>query len=244
MVYIRSTLYFIVVLLITTLLLPLIWGAWLFPFSARYAIARLWSRLAIWNLKFICGLTHEVIGQENIPSDRNAIVLCKHQSAWETVAVQLIFPPHTFLLKKELLNLPIWGWGLRALEPIAIDRSDKRAALKSLLEQGKKWVKKGLWLIVFPEGTRIAPGNKGKYNAGGCLLAQKTGAPIIPATHNAGEFWPPRSFLKYPGKITFVIGPIIETKNRKANDLIVEAETWIENTMQEITDPKFHSKEK
>lgn len=238
MVYIRSTIYFIVVLFITTLLLPAMLIAWLFPFSTRYAIAKLWSQLAIWNLKYICGLTHEVIGQENLPTDCNAIVLSKHQSAWETVAFQLIFPPHTYLLKKELLNLPIWGWGLRALEPIAIDRSEKKAALKSLLAQGNEWVKKGLWLIVFPEGTRIAPGNNGKYNAGGCLLAQKTGTPIISVAHNAGEYWPPRSFLKYPGKITLVIGPIIETKDRKANDLIVEAETWIENTMQKITHSK------
>ncbi len=243
MVYIRSTLYFIVVLTITTIILPMILIAWLFPFSVRYFFAELWSKLAIWNLKVICGLTHEVIGMENIPNHRNAIVLCKHQSAWETVVVQLIFPPHTFLLKKELLNLPIWGWGLRTLEPIAIDRRDRKAALKSLIRQGDQWLKKGLWLIVFPEGTRIAPGKRGKYNAGGCLLAQKTDTPIIPVAHNAGEYWPPRSFLKYPGKITMIIGPLIETKEKKANDLMNEAENWIENTMLKITDPKFLAKD-
>lgn len=239
MIYIRSTIYFIVTLTITTILLPLMLASMLLPFSVRYFFAEFWSRLALWNLKIICGLTHEIIGQENIPADRNAIVLCKHQSAWETVAVQVIFPMHTFLLKKELLRLPIWGWALATLEPIAIDRNDKRAALKSLIAQGTKCLNKGLWLIVFPEGTRMAPGTKGKFNSGGSFLAHKTNTPVIPVAHNAGEFWPPRSFLKYPGKITVKIGPLIESTDRKASELNAEAEAWIDTAMQEISDPVY-----
>jgi 1-acyl-sn-glycerol-3-phosphate acyltransferase len=239
MVYIRSTLYFIITLTITTIFLPLMLVSIVLPFSVRYFIAALWSRLALWNLKIICGLSHEITGQENIPTDRNAIVLCKHQSAWETVAVQIMFPMHTFLLKKELLRLPIWGWALAMLEPIAIDRNNKRAALKSLITQGTKCLNKGLWLIVYPEGTRMAPGTKGRFNSGGSFLAHKTGTPIIPVAHNAGEFWPPRSFLKYPGIITVKIGPLIESTNGKASELNAEAEAWIDKAMQEISDSEF-----
>lgn len=242
MVYIRSTIYFIVTLAITILILPMMLVSMLLPFSVRYFFAALWSRLALWNLKFICGLTHEISGQEHIPTDRSAIVLCKHQSAWETVAVQLIFPAHTFLLKKELLRLPFWGWALATLEPIAIDRNDRKAALKSLIAQGTRCLNKGLWLIVFPEGTRMAPGTKGKFNSGGSFLAHKTDTPIIPVAHNAGEFWPPRSFLKYPGKITVKIGPLIESTNRKSSDLNAEAEAWIDNVMQEISNPVYIAK--
>ncbi len=242
MVYIRSTIYFIVTLTITIIFLPLMLMSIVLPFSVRYFLAEFWSRLALWNLKMICGLSHEITGQENIPTDRNAIVLCKHQSAWETVAVQIIFPMHTFLLKKELLRLPVWGWALATLEPIAIDRNDRRAALKSLTTQGIKCLNKGLWLIVFPEGTRMAPGTKGKFNSGGSFLAHKTGTPVIPVAHNAGEFWPPRSFLKYPGKITVKIGPLIESTNRKASDLNAEAEVWIDNVMQEISNPVYIGK--
>jgi len=242
MVYIRSTIYFFITLVLTTLVLPMMLASMLLPFSVRYFFAELWSRLALWNLKIICGLTHEITGQENVPIDRNVIVLCKHQSAWETIAAQVMFPMHTFLLKKELLRLPIWGWAMATLEPIAINRNDRKAALKSLIKQGTLCLNKGLWLIVFPEGTRMAPGTKGKFNAGGSYLAHKTDTPVIPVAHNAGEFWPPRSFLKYPGKITVKIGPLLESTNRKASDLNAEAEIWIDNAMQEISNPVYTAK--
>lgn len=239
MIYIRSTLYFFALLTVTIIVMPMMIVTFWLPFSVRYFFATVWSWLVLWTLKMICGLTYEIIGAENIPRNRNAIVLCKHQSAWETFAVLSIFPKHTFLLKQELLRIPLWGWGLATLEPIAIDRSNKKQSLRVLIKEGTDRLQRGLWLIVFPEGTRTAPGVKTKFNAGGSLLAQKTGVPILPVAHNAGEYWPPKGFLKYPGKITVKIGPLIESANRKATELNKEAEEWMDQAMQEISDPKY-----
>jgi len=213
---------------------PLVLICTVFPFSVRYHVARLWVALVLWSAKICCGLSYQVEGLENIKGIDAAIVLCKHQSAFETIALRLILPMQTALLKKSLLKLPMWGWALATLKPIAIDRSKQRESLKILLKQGKAFLQEGLWVVVFPEGTRAAPGEVKKFNVGGAILAEKTGYPVIPIAHNAGLFWPRNSFLKYPGIIKIKIGPVITTKNRKATDINYEAAEWIAQAMTEL----------
>lgn len=185
--------------------------------------------------KFFCGLGYEVEGLEHIKDLDAAIVLSKHQSAWETLALRHILPPQTTLLKRSLLWMPLWGWALATLRPIAIDRENQRAALRKLLDEGTACLHDGLWVVTFPEGTRTAPMEEKKFGAGGAMLAQKSGYPVIPIALNAGEFWPRYSFLKYPGTIKVRIGPVIDSQGRKAADINGEAEAWIRQAMKDIS---------
>ncbi|WAK02818.1 lysophospholipid acyltransferase family protein [Methylobacter sp. YRD-M1] len=205
------------------------------PFAVRYKIATAWCSLVVWMTKFFCGLGYEVEGLEHIKGLDAAIVLSKHQSAWETLALRHILPPQTTLLKRSLLWMPLWGWALATLRPIAIDRENQRAAMRKLLDQGTACLQEGLWVVTFPEGTRTAPGEEKKFGAGGAMLAQKSGYPVIPVALNAGEYWPRYSFLKYPGTIKVKIGPPIESRGRKAADINAEAEAWIRQAMQDIS---------
>jgi 1-acyl-sn-glycerol-3-phosphate acyltransferase len=199
------------------------------PFSParRFAFVSLWARCMLWWLGASCGLRHRVRGLEHLPAG-NGIVLCKHQSAWETMALQCYFRPQCWVLKRELLWIPLFGWGLAMLRPIAIDRASGRAAMEQLLEQGLARLRDGIWVVVFPEGTRTAIGQRVRYKPGGALLAEKTGYPVIPVAHNAGLFWPRRGFVKKPGVIELVIGPPIETQGRSALEINAAAEQWIE----------------
>ncbi len=200
-----------------------------FPFSParRFAFISLWARFMLWWLGLSCGLRHRVRGLENLPAG-NGIVLCKHQSAWETLALQRYFHPQCWVLKRELLWIPLFGWGLAMLRPIAIDRASRRAAIEQLLEQGRQRLAAGVWVVVFPEGTRVAVGQRVRYKPGGALLAEKTGYPVIPVAHNAGVFWPRRGFLKRPGVIELAIGPAIATQGKSAAEINHAAEQWIE----------------
>ncbi len=234
-VYLGSTLFFIYIVISTLVFGPLILLCIVCPFKIRYKLANIWVSWLLWVLEKTCGLTYEVEGRENIPKDKPCVVLSKHQSAWETVALRLIFPEQTALLKKSLTWIPIGGWALATLKPIAIDRGNQREALKKLIEQGTKRLKEGLFVIVFPEGTRAAPGEDKKFNAGGAMLAQKSGYPVLPLAHNAGEYWPRYSFLKYPGTIKVKIGPLISVDGKKAKEINAEAEAWIAQAMTEIS---------
>jgi len=207
-----------------------------FPLTmrARWNLLQVWVRFITWWLHLTCGLTYEVQGTENIIPGP-AIVLSKHQSTWETIALQEIFPPHVWVAKKELMWLPFFGWGLALMKTIAIKRGTGRAAIKQLVQQGKARLDEGLWIVIFPEGTRIAPGEKGQYRIGGAILAEKTGYPVIPVAHNAGEYWPRRSFIKYPGVIQVRIGPAISVTGKSAQQILDEAAGWIEARMSEIT---------
>lgn len=210
-----------------------------FPFSfrVRYAVATRWARLNLWWLARSCKVHYRVIGAENIPQE-SSIIFSKHQSTWETLALQEIFPPQVWVVKRELLWLPFFGWGLAMLGSIAIDRKAGRKAIGQLVSQGRKRLNDGRWVVVFPEGTRIAPGKKGRYRIGGAVLAEQTGHPIVPVAHNAGEFWPKRGFIKQPGEIQVMIGPAIPTQGRAATDILKDAENWIETAMQQIADSK------
>lgn len=231
-VYFGSTLLFIGMTLSLFVIAPLVLLAIVLPFRMRYQVAGLWVKWVLWLAKHCCGIDHQVEGIEHIDPRRAAIILSKHQSAWETIAFRDFLPRHSILLKQSLLWLPLWGWAMATLKPIAIDRKNQRAALRKLLAQGSKNLQSGLWVVIFPEGTRTAPGEVKKFNAGGALLAQQSGFPVVPIAHNAGLYWPRYSFLKYPGTIKVKIGPPIETTGRKAAEVNAEAEAWIAEAMK------------
>ncbi len=236
--YLRSGLLFISVLSVTVIFGILMLIAALFPFALQYKLAAIWGKFVLNAAKVICGINYQITGLENISQQKNAIVLCKHQSAWETIALIALLPPQCILLKKSLLWIPFWGWAMATLKPIAINRSTPKAALSQLLKQGAQRLQEGFWVVIFPEGTRTAPGEQRKFSASGALLAQRTGFPVIPIAHNAGEFWPRNSFVKYPGTIQLKIGAPITVAGRKSKEINAEAEAWIANTMQEINTAK------
>ena len=232
-VVLRSCLFAIVQLLITP---PFAILALLtFPLQpvTRYRIISLWSRLIVLAAEIICGIRYRVLGAEHIPQ-QPCVVLSKHQSAWETVAFQVIFPPQVYVIKRELLWIPFFGWGLAMVSPIAIDRSSGMRALKQMLEQGKDRLARGFWIIVYPEGTRIAPGMRGTYQTGGAAIAVHAGAPVLPVAHNAGFCWRRKAFVKYPGTVTVSIGKAIDSRGMKAETLTRQAEDWIESEMQRL----------
>jgi 1-acyl-sn-glycerol-3-phosphate acyltransferase len=197
------------------------------PYKIRYRIITSWTALIIFLLRYICGIRYVVHGAEHI-SDQNAVILSNHQSTWETFVLPNIFPHPSIITKKQLLHIPFFGWGFRLLDPIAIDRKDKSAAMAFVLNEGKRRLQAGRWILIFPEGTRMAPDEKADYQIGGVLLAKKAGFPVIPVAHNAGRFWPKKRFIKHPGTIQVFIGPPIETKGRKAADVMQQAKAWIE----------------
>ena len=203
------------------------------PRMTRYRIISGWSRLILWLARVILGIAWRVEGRENLPS-RPAVILAKHQSAWETLAFQHIFPPQVHVLKRELLWLPFFGWGLALMSPIAINRGRGVAALRSIARRGRERLQQGFWVVVFPEGTRVAPGERREYQIGGAWLAAESGAPVVPVAHNAGLFWPRNAFLKRPGTVTVRIGPIIEVANRDPKTINELAETWIEEQQRTL----------
>ena len=207
-----------------------------FPFalSTRWKLLQTWVHFILWWLRVTCRLTHEVSGTGNIPSGA-AIVFSKHQSTWETIALQQIFPMQVWVAKRELLWIPFFGWGLALMKCIAIRRGSGRAAIRQLVAQGKERLDEGIWIVIFPEGTRIPPGQTGHYRIGGAILAEHSGYPIVPVAHNAGEYWSRRSFIKRPGVIQVRIGKPIESTNKSAQQLLDEAAGWIEDRMTEIT---------
>ena len=236
--YLGSTLFFIYVLFSTPIVGVAILGGFFLPFSTRYKFADIWINCLLYMLKLCCGLSYEVEGLENIPKHQAAIIMSKHQSAWETIALRQVISPQTAVLKKSLLQIPFGGWALATLKPIAIDRGNQKEALKMLLDQGIERLQEGLFVLIFPEGTRVAPGAYKKFNAGGAMLANKSGYPVIPLAHNAGEFWPRNSFLKYPGVIKVKIGPMISTQNKGTKEINAEAEEWIMQAMARIAAEK------
>lgn len=210
---------------------------WPLPFKSRYAVISQWAKLNLWLLKVICGVSFKVEGREHIP-DEPCIILCKHQSSWETLALQAVFPPQVWVLKRELLWIPFFGWGLASLNPIAIDRNAGRKALNQVVEQGRDRLNNGAWVAIFPEGTRIPTGQIGKFGMGGTFLATETGYPIVPVAHDAGKAWPKHGFLKYPGEITLVIGDKIDITDNKASALNKQVFQWMETEMTRLEGQK------
>ncbi len=230
----RSSLFSLLMLMTTILYSFICLAAFPFPFRYRYKLITAYTSAMLWLLKVLCHVDYQIEGLENIPKNRSGIVLSKHQSTWETFFLQGLFYQSAIILKRELLWVPFFGWGLAIIDPIAINRSNTSSAMSQIITKGRKCLEAGRWILVFPEGTRIPFGEVGKYRVGGARLATATGYPVIPVAHNAGRFWPKRSFIKTPGTIHVVIGPLIETKDRSAEDVLAEAKNWIEDTMKKL----------
>jgi 1-acyl-sn-glycerol-3-phosphate acyltransferase len=203
--------------------------------ECSYRVAVSWARAALYFVKLLCGLDYTVAGMEHLNRE-NCVVLVKHTSAWETIAQFVIFPRQTWVMKRELLWAPVLGWVLRIYQPIAIDRKAGRAAVEQVVSQGRERLQDGNWIIIFPEGTRVPHGQAGRYGMSGAVLAIDTNRPVIPVAHNAGIFWPRRSWSKRPGKIRVVIGAPIESSGRNPRDLMREVQDWIESTVATLSD--------
>ena len=236
--YLRSTLFLLLMWIsipISTLLFLL---AYPIPYQYRSKMVTFWATMILFLLKWVCGLKFELSGQENIP-DKPCIIFCKHQSTWETMALQMYFSPQVWILKRELLWIPFFGWTLATMKSIAINRSSGKQALRMIAEQGKKRLDEGYWVVIFPEGTRKRPGEKPDYKIGGAMLASKSGYDVLPIAHNAGEFWPKGQYLKKSGTIKMVIGPVIKSNELSMKEIHKTSEQWIESTMKTIYEHKY-----
>ncbi len=238
MILLRSVLFWFLVILLTIPFGVALVLLTLLPLRARFFVVGLWRHGFMGLARWVLGVKMVIKGRENIPP-RPVLVLAKHQSAWETVALQEIFVPTVFVLKQELLRIPFFGWGLAALRMIAIDRSAGKEALRQMLEQGKDRLAKGIWVVVFPEGTRVPPGQQVRYKPGAAYLATKTGTPVLPVAHNAGEVWPKKALLIRPGTITVSIGPAIETQGLKDAQVNGAVEAWIEGEMRVLSPHRY-----
>jgi 1-acyl-sn-glycerol-3-phosphate acyltransferase len=209
------------------------------PFSRqfRWQVIAGWPRFACWLARHLLGIDYEVHGAQNIPR-APTVILSKHSSAWETIAYSTIFPPHVYVIKRELLWIPFFGWGLGLMSTIAINRANRKTAIKRMTELGGERLKQGFSIMIYPEGTRIPVGRRGIYKLGGAVLAVGNGVPVLPVAHNAGVVWPRNSFLKYPGKVTVVIGKPIETRGRTPEEIMREVEAWIEGEVARLIPPE------
>ena len=233
MTWLRSSAFALALVVITPPYALVALCTFVLPRLLRYRIIAGWSRLVIYLARSILGIGWRIEGAEHLPS-RPAVILAKHQSAWETMAFQLIFPPQVHVLKRELLWIPFFGWGLALMSPIAIDRSRGVAALRAIARKGRERLEQGFWVVVFPEGTRVRPGERRSYQLGGAWLAAAAGVPIVPVALNAGLFWPRNAFLKRPGTVTVRIGPTIESANRDPKTVNQLAEKWIEEQQKAL----------
>jgi 1-acyl-sn-glycerol-3-phosphate acyltransferase len=203
------------------------------PHSFQFAVARNWARCLLWVLARLCGLKFTVEGRERIPEGAH-IVMSNHTSAWETIAQFVIFPPHVWVLKRELLWIPFVGWGLKLLRPIAINRGKGHRAVNQVVEQGQARLRDGLWVIVFPEGTRVVAGETKKFGFSGALLATATGKLLVPLSHNAGRFWPRRGIVKKPGMVHVVIGEPITSAGKNPRQLTDEVRRAVDAGLAKI----------
>jgi 1-acyl-sn-glycerol-3-phosphate acyltransferase len=231
--FVRSTAYALVQIVITPPFSVLALLSYPLSRHVRYRIITQWTRLMMWCAEWICGIRYRVLGTENIPA-HPSIILSNHESAWETMAFQLIFPPQVWVVKRELLWIPFFGWGLAMLSPISIDRRSGARALKQTLTQGRERLAQGFSIVVFPEGTRSAPGARGTFQVGGAWLATQSRAPVVPVAHNAGRCWPRNAFIKHAGTITVSIGPVVPSEGRKAPEIMRDVERWMDEELRRI----------
>jgi len=236
MLILRSALFNLCFTLVTTFFSTLLIASRPFGFAAAWFWGKAWSASTIGLVRVICGIRLEIEGREHFP-EMPCVVLAKHQSAFETIAMPSLVPPFVWVLKRELFYIPVFGWALRALNEIAIRRSNPRKALKQVLEQGKRFLARKRWVVIFPEGTRTDPGQTGDYQASGIMLARKAGAGILPMAHNAGTCWPKRGFIKYPGTVrvrflSYITPEDVASISR--NELLERLKTDIETATREL----------
>lgn len=235
MLFLRSLLFNTLYVLSAVLLsIPV---ALLSPFHRRsgYLICVAWVHFNYWTLKHLCRIDWRIEGRENIPKEPS-IAYWKHQSAWETLAQLVVFPTQSWVFKRELMWIPLIGQALMAIKPIPINRKSGHSAVNQVLSIGsRRLLEEGMWVMIFPEGTRMPPGTTRRYGLSGALLAEKTGRPIIPVAHNAGDFWRRNAFLKYPGTVQVRIGKPVYSNGRHPEEVNQEIQGWIEAQMQEIS---------
>lgn len=224
--------YALAMITVSCVLTPI---ALLLPASPRSWLILRYNWFALFWLKVTCGIRYDIQGMEHIPQDRNFVILSNHQSEWETLYLQLVTRPLSTVLKQELLKIPFFGWGLKALKPIPLDRSKPASAMKMVLKEGQKRLDDGYSVLIFPEGTRTEPGTRGNHKKGGAMLATKKGTAILPVAHNAGEHWTSKPFEKKPGTIHVRFGPVIETEGRHVNDVHAEVTEWLETKVDELS---------
>ncbi len=203
------------------------------PYNTRYRLIVGWPRMIIWWLKITCKINYEVKGMENVPKTP-CMVMSNHQSTWETMFLASTLPPLVWVVKRELLWVPFFGWGLAVVQPIALNRGAGRKAVEQLAGMAKNRLQLGRWLIIFPEGTRVPVGKKRPYKVGGAVVAASNEVPILPVAHNAGCFWPRKQFLKYPGTVEVEIGEPIGTKGKQPEDIIKEVQDWIQPRVEKL----------
>lgn len=230
MIFLRSLVFLVAQILVTATYAIFALATAPLPRLARFQLIAGWCHVMVWLADAVLGIRYRVVGEANLPQTP-AIILSKHQSAWETFAFQVIFPPHVLVVKRELLWIPFFGWGLALTSPIAIDRASGPRALRQIIELGRKRLAQGFWVAIFPEGTRVDPGIRGRYRLGGARLAVECSAPVVPVAHNAGLLWRRKAFLKRPGTVTVEIGPVIDPTHHTPESLMAAVEEWIEGRM-------------
>jgi 1-acyl-sn-glycerol-3-phosphate acyltransferase len=231
--FLRSLLYFLGSLIVSIILVAIALILFFLPFKFRYAILSKWSMFCLWWLAFTLDIKLQVIGKENIPC-KPCVIVSNHQSTWETLGFQQIFPAQTWVLKQTLLWIPIFGWGLALLKPIVINRGEKLKALKTIIKQGEARLKEGIFVVIFPEGTRQAYKKLGKYKNGAIAIAKKASCDVIPVYHNAGAVWPKGSFIKHPGIITVIIGKPINIKEKSTKELTQNIKHWTQKQSEKF----------
>jgi 1-acyl-sn-glycerol-3-phosphate acyltransferase len=238
MIFLRSLLFMLVMAVTTVLIVTALLLVFWLPTRQRRLFVMPWIHFVMWLIEHLLGIRTRILSAENIPSVP-CVILSKHQSAWETFALQTIFTLTSFVYKKELHWLPFFGWGLKLMPFVGIDRAAGKQALNQVAERGKQRLAEGYSVIVFPEGTRVPPGQKRRYKVGGAYLAVAAGAPVVPVALNSGECWRRQAFLKTPGTVTVSIGPSIDPAGRTAEEVNTLVERWIEAEMQRIS-PHFY----
>lgn len=239
MLALRSAIFLLYLVLMTPpVALSIFLIALFLPRMPRSRLISQWSRLVIWGARSIAGMRDRVEGLENLDPTRPHVIMCKHSSTWETVFLQLVVPPMSFIAKRELVWIPFFGWSFAQFSPILIDRGKAAEAMQQIIDQGRQRRDQGFWITIFPEGTRIAPGKRGRYKPGGARLAIELGMPILPVAHNAGYLWPKSGWKKYPGRITLSIGRPIDPQGQSADQLTREVERWIESETARLGDPR------
>lgn len=229
---IRALLFFLgyITLIVVWASVSLLVG-WCLPYKMRFRfVIVVWSRAVLFWLRCVCGVHIRVHGAENIPA-RGCLVLCKHESTMETLFLQSLLVPSATVIKRELLYMPFFGWAFMLLKPIAINRTKPNIAFREVMRQGRARLADGIFVLLFPEGSRTAPGVLGEFYRGGAALALAAQTKVMPVVHNAGQCWPGGTFLKYPGVVDFVIGEPVETLGKTAREVNDNVRTWMQTEM-------------
>jgi 1-acyl-sn-glycerol-3-phosphate acyltransferase len=234
----RSVLFALYQLVVTPIYAIFVLLLFWLPPIPRFKFIMGWCWLMLFGARWICGIRERVVGRERLPPfSKPHIVMCKHSSTWETLALNFVCPPLAFVAKKELLSIPFFGWAFRQASPITIDRKSGNDAMTQIITQGRERLAQGFWIVMYPEGTRIPAGTRAHYKTGGARLAIALGVPIVPVAHNAGYLWPKGFLGKRPGTVTMSIGAPISTDGKDLQGLMNEVESWIENEVARLGNP-------